>query len=624
MARSMRSMRSRVNNVHGSCSVAFSASASSSASSASSWCRAGLRHLGRHHGHRRDILMRARNFKSYSSSNHSASTPPLGLGVITKPASSSSSAASAASYLLLSKLGSGGSADTFLARRLRDEDSPSSGGDDDELSLSFSEDDDENVVIKSLSLRRSAQWKSVELFEREAKTLASLNHEAIPRYVDFFQTDVDDDRGFYIVQSRAPGETLQELVARGYRPTDEELVHIAKQLLEVCEYLSSLRPPCIHRDIKPGNVLYDVQTKKVSLVDFGAVAAAAMSATAGSTAGGLGSTVVGTFGYMAPEQFQGGASTSTDLYGVGATLLYVLTSKSPDEWTKTRLRIDLKGVAMGPALARVIPALLEPFPEDRVRSAAEALALLDGTSARNGDGDGDDGDDGEDEAAQRAGVLGQFSVSGQFTRSTASSGAYVVGAPNLPTVANMPFETDTAALTPTRRRRRPSGARSTVERSDAQLRVSIPAGGLSGASGGEVAFSVAWNTFIAFWTVGAFTGGGIIFAAFSLPFWLAGAQMGGKAVRDIAMRTEMEVDASRFSVTRTLAGRDLTAFDGPTADLSPARLDTSIVVNGVPTYTLRLKCGVDEQPLGEGLDAVELEWLAGEINSFLAEVALID
>lgn len=570
--------------------------------------------------------MRARNFKSYSSSNrssgnHSASTPPLGLGVITKPASSSSSSA-ASSYLLLSKLGSGGSADTFLARRLRDEDSPSSGGGDDELSLSFSEDE-EIVVIKSLSLRRSAQWKSVELFEREAKTLASLNHEAIPRYVDFFQTDVDDDRGFYIVQSRAPGETLQELVARGYRPTDEELVHIAKQLLEVCEYLSSLRPPCIHRDIKPGNVLYDVQTKKVSLVDFGAVAAAAMSATAGSTAGGLGSTVVGTFGYMAPEQFQGGASTSTDLYGVGATLLYVLTSKSPDEWTKTRLRIDLKGVAMGPALARVIPALLEPFPEDRVRSAAEALALLDGTSARNGDGD-DDGDDGEDEAAQRVGVLGQFSVSGQFTRSTASSGAYVVGAPNLPTVDNMPFETDTAALAPTRRRRRPSGARSTVERSDAQLRVSIPAGGLSAASGGEVAFSVAWNTFIAFWTVGAFTGGGIIFAAFSLPFWLAGAQMGGKAVRDIAMKTEMEVDASRFSVTRTLAGRDLTAFDGPTADLSPARLDTSIVVNGVPTYTLRLKCGVDEQPLGEGLDAVELEWLAGEINSFLAEVALID
>ena len=360
----------------------------------------------------------------------------------------------------------------------------------------------------------------------------------------------------YKLSKEKPGQTLQALVASGWRPDDDELVGIARQLLGVCAYLSGLRPPVVHRDIKPSNVLYDVETRQLSLVDFGAVAAAAASATSGSTMGGLGSTVVGTFGYMAPEQFQGGGSTSTDLYSVGATLLFVLTGRSPDEWPKTRLRIDLKGVAMGSALARAVPALLEPFPEDRVRSATEALALLDGTAAQfTGNGASE-----EDGAADRPGVIGGR----QFARSSASSGAYAMGAPTSPA-------TSVAPASPPRRRRRPSGARTTIERSDAQLVVRIPAGGLTASSGGNVAFSVAWNSFIAFWTVGAFTGGGPLFAAFSLPFWLAGAQMGGKAVRSIAMKTEMELRPNRFSLARNLGGREIGMLEGATADLAPLR-----------------------------------------------------
>ena len=57
-----------------------------------------------------------------------------------------------------------------------------------------------NVAIKALSLRRMTGWKQLELFEREAKVLKSLSHPGIPRYIDFFEEDSEQDRGFFLVQ----------------------------------------------------------------------------------------------------------------------------------------------------------------------------------------------------------------------------------------------------------------------------------------------------------------------------------------------------------------------------------------------------------------------------------------
>ena len=76
---------------------------------------------------------------------------------------------------------------------------------------------------------------------------------------------------------------------RGLETHGTEVVAIAEQLLEVLGYLSSLRPPVCHRDVKPGNVLLDVETGRVSLVDFGATADAAVTtamAAEGTTGGG--------------------------------------------------------------------------------------------------------------------------------------------------------------------------------------------------------------------------------------------------------------------------------------------------------------------------------------------------
>ena len=59
-----------------------------------------------------------------------------------------------------------------------------------------------DVAVKALSLKRMANWKQLELFEREASTLASLDHPGIPRYVAHFEQDTQQDRTFFLVQVR--------------------------------------------------------------------------------------------------------------------------------------------------------------------------------------------------------------------------------------------------------------------------------------------------------------------------------------------------------------------------------------------------------------------------------------
>lgn len=56
------------------------------------------------------------------------------------------------------------------------------------------------IAVKALSLRGLADWKQLDLFEREAKMLESLSHPGIPRYLEYFEEDTDRDKGFFLVQ----------------------------------------------------------------------------------------------------------------------------------------------------------------------------------------------------------------------------------------------------------------------------------------------------------------------------------------------------------------------------------------------------------------------------------------
>jgi eukaryotic-like serine/threonine-protein kinase len=159
-------------------------------------------------------------------------------------------------------------------------------------------------------------------------------------------------------------------VNQGWRPTVSEVMNIAVQVLEILMYLQQLTPAVIHRDIKPQNLIRQVDGK-IFLVDFGAVQDTYHNTITG------GSTVIGTFGYMAPEQFRGQAVLSTDLYGLGATLLFLLTAQSPTDLPQRHLTIQFRdAISLPKHLAECLDRMIEPASDARFQSAQEALAVL--------------------------------------------------------------------------------------------------------------------------------------------------------------------------------------------------------------------------------------------------------
>jgi hypothetical protein len=127
----------------------------------------------------------------------------------------------------------------------------------------------------------------------------------------------------------------------------------------------------VHRDIKPSNVLLR-KDGSYALIDFGSVRDR-MKPEGGST-------VVGTFGFMAPEQFQGRAMPASDVYAVGATALAMLTGREPEDLPHKGLAIDVKaalGSAASPAMVSALSAMLEPDPDKRAGRIAPLLARFD-------------------------------------------------------------------------------------------------------------------------------------------------------------------------------------------------------------------------------------------------------
>jgi eukaryotic-like serine/threonine-protein kinase len=233
----------------------------------------------------------------------------------------------------------------------------------------------QQVALKALSLRRMNDFKVLDLFEREARTLEQLSHPAIPHYIDYFQVEQTDTRLFYLVQQLAQGQTLADLVEAGWRPDESKVRAIAIQILDILIYLQQLTPPVIHRDIKPQNLICDADGQ-VFLVDFGAVQDTYHNTLTG------GSTVVGTYGYMAPEQFRGQAVLGTDLYGLGTTLIFLLSGKTPADLPQRKLKINFRShIQVSKAFADWLERMVEPVAEDRFQTADDALAVLLGKRA---------------------------------------------------------------------------------------------------------------------------------------------------------------------------------------------------------------------------------------------------
>ncbi len=175
------------------------------------------------------------------------------------------------------------------------------------------------VAIKMLPQAFSNDPQFRSRFEREAQTVATLEHPAIVPVYDYGE----ENGRLFLVMRLMSGGSLADRLSRGPLSA-KEASDIMSQLAPALD--AAHARGIIHRDLKPANILFD-QWGKPHLSDFGIVKLASESGTALTAAGGL----IGTPAYMSPEQIRGEATLDgrSDIYALGIILFETLTGQTP-------------------------------------------------------------------------------------------------------------------------------------------------------------------------------------------------------------------------------------------------------------------------------------------------------
>ena len=196
--------------------------------------------------------------------------------------------------------------------------------------------------------------------------LSQLRHPGVPRYL----ATIEEPPGTFnlVMAARARARTCASC-RRGGGSREIELRDVLVRGLEILDYLHTRSPPVVHRDIKPSNIVR-APDGTIALVDFGGVLDAARDKG--------GSTIVGTFGYMAPEQLHGQRHAG-DRH---------LRARRDDRRARRRHRArgraaqgPAHGSRQAPAVARpglraALAAMTDPDPDKRPQRARDVVALL--------------------------------------------------------------------------------------------------------------------------------------------------------------------------------------------------------------------------------------------------------
>lgn len=235
--------------------------------------------------------------------------------------------------------------------------------------LALDRQSDQLVAIKELSIRSLHSFKVLELFEREVSVLRSIEHPGIPRYLAHFDETDGKYVSMYLVQEYIEGHTLEQ--ERQHKRFGElEVIDVIRQLSLILVDLHQSHPPIIHRDIKLKNIMRRPNGRLV-LIDFGSVREAMRDVG--------GSTVAGTFGYMAPEQFAGMAQPSSDLYGLGVVAVALLSRKDPHEMLDVGNQLIWRPhlPPINPHLMTLLERMLEPDVHQRITSAQAVVDWIE-------------------------------------------------------------------------------------------------------------------------------------------------------------------------------------------------------------------------------------------------------
>lgn len=222
------------------------------------------------------------------------------------------------------------------------------------------------LVLKEMNADMARIAKARELFEREARILKSLEHSGIPKYYDFF---VENNRK-YIVMELIHGHNLEQFVNQRGATEPTRTINWMIQICDILTYLHNLEPPLIHRDIKPANLMLRNLDSRLMLLDFGAV----------KELGTALETRIGVEGYSAPEQYRGKPCPQSDIYGVGTTIIFLLTGKAPMQYYRyqsNKFEFDIDSIPNLPTnLAKVLSIACQPEPRDRYQTAHELSSAL--------------------------------------------------------------------------------------------------------------------------------------------------------------------------------------------------------------------------------------------------------
>ncbi|MGH9444051.1 MAG: protein kinase domain-containing protein [Thermoanaerobaculia bacterium] len=273
-------------------------------------------------------------------------------------------------YEVLSPLGAGGMGEVYRAR-------------DTKLNR--------DVAIKVLPASLAQDREALGRFEREAHSIAALNHPNILSIFDFG----NEDGVSYVVMELLEGETLRSKIDGGPVP-QRRAVEIATSIAR--GLAAAHEKEIIHRDLKPENVFL-TSDGRVKILDFGlakkldrgAAETNAPTAPAGTEPG----TVMGTIGYMSPEQVRGRElDPRTDIFSFGAILYEMLSGKRAfkrDSGIETMNAILKEeptelvetGRSISPALDRIVRHCLEKSPEARFHSAGDIAFNLETLAAES-------------------------------------------------------------------------------------------------------------------------------------------------------------------------------------------------------------------------------------------------
>lgn len=205
-------------------------------------------------------------------------------------------------YSVVGQLGVGGQGTAYLARRTSDH---------------------AEVVLKEFILPVyvdvNVRRQALESMQHEAAMLKRLDSPRVVKLIEFF---VEDHRG-YLVLERIDGLSLRRIVEQEGRMTEERVRDLAGQMCSILEYLHNLSPPVVHRDFTPDNLILN-KDGILKLVDFNVAQQTESTATG---------TVVGKHAYLPPEQFRGRPTPQSDIYAMGATLVYLLLGEDPEPIT---------------------------------------------------------------------------------------------------------------------------------------------------------------------------------------------------------------------------------------------------------------------------------------------------